>query len=119
LLQLYLDGPADKLFYIFSLKLSKKMKINKKVFGKNFSYVENKDLSKAKEAQRNALIRTLKSKNIPYQEFVINKKNEETLGKLFAYFIMETALIGKLIGVNPFDQPAVEQVKVLTKKYLS
>ena len=119
LLQLYLDGPADKLFYIFSLKLSKKMKINKKVFGKNFSYAENKDLSKAKEAQRNALIRTLKSKNIPYQEFVINKKNEETLGKLFAYFIMETALIGKLIGVNPFDQPAVEQVKVLTMKYLS
>ena len=119
LLQLYLDGPRDKLFYIFSLKLNKKIKIKKNVFGKNFSYVENKDLSKAKEAQKNALIHVFKKKKIPYQEFIINKKNEETLSELFSYFIMETALVGKMIGVNPFDQPAVEEVKTLTKKYLS
>jgi glucose-6-phosphate isomerase len=118
LLQLYLDGPKDKLFYIFSLKLNKKMKIKKNFFGKTFNYVENKDLSKAKDAQKNALIHILKSKNIPYQEFIINKRNEETLGELFSYFIMETVLIGKMIGVNPFDQPAVEEVKILTKKYL-
>ena len=119
LLQLYLDGPKDKLFYIFSLKVRKKMKINKNVFGKMFSFVESKDLSKAKEAQKNALIHVLKKKNIPYQEFFINKRNEETLGELFSYFIMETVLIGRLINVNPFDQPAVEEVKSLTKKYLS
>ena len=119
LLQLYLDGPKDKLFYIFSLKLKKKMRINKNIFGNFFSYAENKDFSKAKEAQKNALIHVLKSKNIPYQEFIINKKNEETLGELFSYFIMETVLTGKLIGVNPFGQPAVEKVKILTKKYLS
>ena len=119
LLQLYLDGPKDKLFYIFSSKLNKKMSINRNVFGKSFSYLENKDLSEVKEAQKKALINVLKSKNIPYQEFIINKKNEETLGKLFSYFIMETVLIGKMIAINPFDQPSVEQVKILTKKYLS
>ena len=119
LMQLYLEGPKDKIFYIFSSKSNKKMKMNKNVFGKNFSYVENKDFTKAKEAQKNALMKVLKNKNIPYQEFVINKQNEEILGKLFSYFIIETVLIGKLIGVNPFDQPSVEQVKVLTKKYLN
>ena len=119
LLQLYLDGPKDKLFYIFSLKSNKRMQIKKNLFGKTFRYVENKELSKVKKAQKNALIQILKNKNIPYQEFTINQKNEETLGKLFSYFIMETVLIGKLIGINPFDQPAVEQVKNLTKKYLS
>ena len=119
LLQLYLDGPKDKLFYIFSLKLNKKIKINKSLFGKNFSHIENKDLSKVKDAQKKALIYVLKSKNIPYQEFVINKKDEQTLGELFSYFVMETALIGKMMAVNPFDQPAVEEVKILTKKYLS
>jgi len=102
LLQLYLDGPKDKLFYIFSIKLNKNTKINK-----------------TKEAQKNALIQILKNKNIPYQEFVINTKNEETLGELFSYFMMETVLIGQLIGVNPFNQPAVEQVKILTNKYLN
>jgi glucose-6-phosphate isomerase len=119
LLQLYLDGPKDKFFYIFSLKTDKKMTIKRNVFQKNFRYAENKDFSKIKEAQKKALIYTLKSKNIPYQEFIINKKNEEALGELFSYFIMETVLVGKLIGVNPFDQPAVEDVKILTKKYLS
>ena len=118
LLQLYLDGPKDKLFYIFSLKSNKRIKINENIFGKNFSYVENKDFSKVKEAQKKALVRVLKNKNIPYQEFIINKKNEETLGELFTYFIMETFLVGKLLNINPFDQPAVEQVKIITKKYL-
>jgi len=119
LLQLYLDGPKDKLFYIFSLKLQQKIKTKKNVFRKKFNYAKKKNLSKAKEAQKNALIKVLNSKNIPYQEFIINKKNEEVLGELFSYFIMETFLIGKLLGINPFDQPAVEQVKVLTKKYLN
>ena len=119
LLQLYLDGPKDKLFYIISLKLNKKEKMNKNIFGKTFSYAENKDVSTVKEAQKNALIQVLKIKNIPYREFIINKNNEETLGELFSYFIMETALIGKLLDINPFNQPAVEQVKILTKKYLS
>ena len=118
LLQLYLDGPKDKLFYIFSLKSNKKIKINKNIFGNFFSYIENKDFSKVKEAQKKALVRVLKNKNIPYQEFIINKKNEETLGELFTYFIMETFLVGKLLNINPFDQPAVEQVKIITKKYL-
>ena len=119
LMQLYLDGPKDKLFYIFSLKLNKKMKINKNIFGNNFSHVEKKDLSSVKEAQKNALIEVLKSKNIPFREFEINKRNEETLGELFSYFITETILISRLLGINPFNQPAVDQIKVLTKKHLS
>ena len=119
LMQLYLDGPKDKLFYILSSNSDKKMKINSNIFGKNFNYAENKDLSKVKEAQKNALIQVLKNKNIPHCEFVINKKDEATLGELFTYFILETVLVGRLIGINPFDQPAVEQVKILTKKYLS
>ena len=119
LLQLYLDGPKDKLFYIFSSKLDKQMKISPNIFGKKFSFVENKELSKVRDAQKKALIRVLQNKNIPYREFKINKANEETLGELFSYFMLETVLLGNLMGANPFDQPAVEQVKILTKEYLS
>jgi glucose-6-phosphate isomerase len=118
LMQLYLDGPKDKLFYIFSLKANKKMKIKQNIFGKGFSYIKNKNFDEVKEAQKNALIKVLKKKKISYREFAINKKNEETLGGLFSYFISETILVGKLLGINPFDQPAVEQVKVLTNRLL-
>ena len=119
LLQLYLDGPKDKLFYIFSLSLNKKMKTNDNIFGKLFGFAENKDLTRVIESQKKALIEVLKKKKIPFREFKIDAINEEILGELFSYFMLETALIGKSIGIDPFDQPAVEKVKVLTKKYLS
>ena len=58
-------------------------------------------------------------RRIPFREFKIKAVNEEVLGELFSYFILETILVGKLIKINPFDQPAVEQVKIFTKKLLS
>ena len=54
-----------------------------------------------------------------YLESLELKKNEEVLGKLFSYFILETIVIGKLVKINPFNQPAVEQVKIFTNQFLS
>ena len=95
------------------------MKINNNIFGKSFEFVKNKELSKIITSQKKALTTVLKKKNIPFKEFKINKIDEETLGELFSYFVLETALLGKLIGINPFNQPAVEEVKILTKQYLN
>ena len=119
LLQLYLDGPKDKLFYIFSLEEQNKIKTNKNFFGKKFNFLMNKKLSKIKKAQKDAFIKILKTKNIPYREFKIKKINEQSLGELFSYFILETIILAKLVNINPFDQPAVEKVKIDTKKILS
>ncbi len=57
-------------------------------------------------------------KKIPFRSFEIKKRNEKTLGELFCFFILETILIGKLLNVNPYDQPAVELIKKETKKLL-
>ena len=81
--------------------------------------VLNQKLSKVIEEQKNALTKSLRNKNIPYRDFKVNKIEEETFGELFSYFISETALVGNLIGVDPFNQPAVEEVKNLAKHYLS
>ncbi len=119
LLQLYLDGPHNKLFNIFSFekKSLKKIKLNKNINIKSF--LNKKRLSTIKQAQKNALIKTFKKKKIPFREFRIKEINEETLGKLFSYFIIETIIIGKLLNINPFNQPAVEQVKEYTRELLS
>ena len=119
LLQLYLDGPKDKLFTIFSYegKLKKKTKFNK--FIKEENFLNKKSLSEIKIAQKNALIKVLKKKDIPFREFKFKKIDETILGELFSYFIVETVLIGKLLKIDPFNQPAVEEVKILTKKFLS
>ena len=118
LLQLYLDGPRDKLFYVFSDNEKDKKKINTKKFKKEIHFLEKKTLSSIKSFQKNAFIKTISKKNIPFREFVFEKFDEETIGELFVYFILETIIIAKLTRVNPFDQPAVEQVKVLTNYYL-
>ena len=119
LLQLYLDGPKDKIFYIFSheKQTDKKIKISKIL--KSEDFLDKKSFNTIKIAQKDALIKALKTNNIPFREFKIKSGNEETIGALFSYFILETIILGRLLNINPFNQPAVEQVKVYTKKLLS
>ena len=45
--------------------------------------------------------------------------DERHLGELLMHFMLETIVAAHLLGVDPFDQPAVEEGKVLAKKYLA
>ena len=118
LLQLYLDGPKDKFFNIFSLEKNSKSKLKVKTTGIS-KILDKKKISTIKNAQKKALIKAFIRKKIPFREFKIKKENEEVLGQLFSLFIVETIIVGKLLKINPFDQPAVEEVKNNTKKMLS
>ena len=118
LLQLYLDGPKDKIFYIFSEEKDNNKKIKIKKLDKRINFLRNKSLNQIKNAQKDAFIEALKKNNIPFREFKIRDFSENILGEFFSYFMLETAIIGKLANINPFDQPAVQQVKINTKKLL-
>ena len=72
-----------------------------------------------KSAQKQATKNIFKAKKIPFRSFEILKKNEKTLGEIFTFFMLETILLGKLMKLNPFDQPAVELIKDETKKLLA
>ena len=115
LLQLYLDGPRDNFFYIFSSKESKKKRKIKGLFSEALNNASAYELI---NNQKKAMISLLKDKKIPFISIEIQKRDEETLGELFSYFILETVLIAESLKINPFNQPAVEQLKVLTNKNL-
>ena len=115
LLQLFLDGPQDKFFYLFSIKEKNKIKNSSKLFK---SSLNKSNSYKVIQEQKNAFLTILKNKNIPHLSIEIKKKDEATLGKLFSYFIFETIFLGEDLKINPFNQPAVEQVKIITKKNL-
>ena len=119
LLQLYLDGPKDKIFYVFSSKIQENLKLNFNFFGERAKYLDKKNYNDIKLSQKNAFIEALKEKKVPFREIIIKKFNEDTIGKLFLLFIFETIVLSKTIKANPFDQPAVEKVKILTKKFLT
>ena len=69
-------------------------------------------------SQFNATKMVFKKQNIPFRTFLIKKRNEEVLGELFTFFILETILLSKTINVNPFNQPSVELIKKQTKNIL-
>ena len=118
LLQLYLDGPKNNFFTFFSTKDTKSDKINNKFLQKTHSYLRNKSFSKIIYAQKNATEKVFYKKKLPFRSFEIKRRNEEVLGELFCFFILETILLGRALKVNPFDQPSVELIKKETKKIL-
>ena len=91
--------------------------INSKILEEQ-KFLKNKDISTIMYAQKRATENVFRKKNIPFRSFEIKKRDEKTLGELFCFFILETILIGKYLNINPFDQPAVEEIKKETKKIL-
>ena len=119
LLQLYLDGPKDKFFTFFnSSKRENKLKVARGIIPNNMGFLINKNLEFIINAQCNATKNIFKLKKIPFRQITFNKKNEDELGEIFTFFVLETILLSRLMNINPFDQPAVEQVKIETKKIL-
>ena len=116
LMQLYLSGPQNNFFTFFFVKEIFSPKINNNKLLKNFGYLKNKSLKDIKFAQFNATQSVFAKKNIPFRSFLIEKRDEKTLGELFTFFILETILIAKAMNINPYDQPAVELIKNETKK---
>ena len=119
LLQLYLDGPKDKFFTFFnSSKRENKLKVARDIIPNNMGFLINKNLEFIINAQCNATKNIFKLKKIPFRQITFNKKNENELGEIFTFFVLETILLSRLMNINPFDQPAVEQVKIETKRFL-
>jgi len=118
LLQLYLDGTKNNFFTFFSAADKKSEMINNKFLQKTHNYLKNKSFSKILNAQKSATEKVFFKKKLPFRSFEVKIRNEEALGELFCFFILETILIGKVLKVNPFDQPSVELIKKETKKIL-
>jgi glucose-6-phosphate isomerase len=70
-------------------------------------------------AQAAALPEALAQAGRPVRTIDIAKLDEKALGALLMHFMIETILAGRLLDVDPFDQPAVELAKILTKERLS
>ncbi|MDC0060270.1 hypothetical protein OAJ19_01005 [Pelagibacteraceae bacterium] len=120
-LQLYLDGPKDKFFTFIKSNYHKKgLKIDTEIMKEeSVNYLINKTMGDLMHAEQDATIDTFKLNNFKFREILLSEINEEAMGGLMANSIMETIAACIYFEVDPFDQPAVEQGKALTKKYLS
>ena len=70
------------------------------------------------DAEQRATAETLIRNNRPTRIFRLPNLDEKMMGALMMHFMLETILAAHLLGVDPFDQPAVEEGKILTREYL-
>ncbi|MDA0967527.1 MAG: glucose-6-phosphate isomerase [Proteobacteria bacterium] len=118
-LQLYLDGPKDKLFNLISCDTRNiGTVISGKYLNDSIDYLKDKKAGDINAALQHATAETLVNNKCPLRHIQISQLDEEVLSKIMVHFILETIITSKLLKVNPFDQPAVECGKVTTCKLL-
>ncbi len=117
-MQLYLDGFKNNFYTFFYTKELKSESLKNSQILSSQKFLKGKNLSNIMYAQKIATEKVFHKKKLPFRSFEVKKRNEKTLGELFCFFILETILLGKLLNVNPYDQPAVELIKKETKTLL-
>ena len=118
--QLFIAGPRDKLFTVLSVAgkgLGPRMDAElSKVAGEpGFA---GKTIGDLIVAEGRATAETLAKNGCPVRAFHVETLDEAALGELMMHFMLETIIAAHLMGIDAFDQPAVEEGKVLAKKYL-
>ena len=120
-LQLYLAGPNDKIFTVITTDCAGKGPVIDKALAERAGEpgFAGKSIGDLVAAQGRATADTLARNHRPTRTIHVDTLDEEHLGALMMHFMLETILTGYAIGIDPFDQPAVEEGKVLAKTYLT
>lgn len=120
-LQLFMDGPRNHLMTVIRVastgvgpRLDPAMA---KIAGAEF--FADRTVGDIVAAQAHAVPEALAQAGRPVRTIDIEKLEEKSLGALLMHFMIETILAGRLLKLDPFDQPAVELAKVLTRERLT
>lgn len=118
--QLFIAGPRDKLFNVVTVEcrgLGPRMdgELARLAGEPGFA---GKSIGDLVAAEGRATAETLAKNGCPVRSFHLDRLDEARLGELMMHFMLETIIAAHLLGIDAFDQPAVEEGKVLAKKYL-
>jgi glucose-6-phosphate isomerase len=119
-LQLFLDGPRDKLFTIIATNTRDTGPVVPEgdATRLGLGYLAGKKMGDLVDAQVRATAEALNNRGRPVRRIFVPTIAERALGALFMHFMLETIITGRGMGIDPFDQPAVEEGKVLARQYL-
>ncbi len=119
-LQLYNDGPKDKLVVFFSIKRHADVLGIPESIGENpdYSYLANKTLNELLRAELEATEVSLHLHGVPSCHFELSELNAFNVGYLLTLLEKTVCILGELLGVNAFDQPGVEESKEYARAML-
>jgi glucose-6-phosphate isomerase len=118
--QLFLDGPKDKLFTFITLNVvGKGNRVNTAMHaGDDYAFTHQKTMGDIMEAEQKATIEAFIHHKLPTRTITLEKFDETVLGELSMFFMLETILTGYALGIDPFNQPAVEFGKKRAREML-
>lgn len=119
-LQLYADGPADKLYTILTTdvvgtgpKVSASLATDPAL-----AYLAGKSVGDLVDAEQRGTMESLIAAGRPVRQIHVPVIDAHAFGALFMHFMLETILTAALLDVDPYDQPGVEDSKVRARAYL-
>ncbi len=115
-IQLYREGPNDKLFAFLQVNsFDKDIKIGPAPdCAPELDFLAGKDLSTLLNNEKKATEYALLQSKRPCLTVIFPEVNEYTVGQFIYLYEVTTSLAGALFGINPYDQPAVELGKEAT-----
>lgn len=118
--QLYLGGPRDKVTtFVWTKTTHHDPEVPEDmVFPSLVEGIAGKKLSTLMAAIREGVKIAYEKQSLPYMEAILEDISEYELGQYLQMKMMEMMYLGRLMNVNPFDQPNVEMYKTETKKIL-
>ncbi len=119
-LQLFLDGPGGALYTFVTTDMAGRgpQIPAARADALGLSYLSGRHIGDLVAAEARATAETLARRGRPVRQIHVPTLDERAFGALFMHFMLETIVMGRLMGVDPFDQPAVEEGKVLARQYL-
>ncbi len=119
-LQLWLDGPRDKFFTVLNTEQDIQTPPIDDPFlaDMGIEYMQGRSLADLMRGCCLATYDTLVASGCPTRMITLKTVDVATMGAVMMHYILETVFSAHILGVNPFDQPAVEHGKTLTKQYL-
>jgi len=120
-LQLFMDGPHEHLISIVRMPTAGVgPKLPADLAAKaGVGFLADKTVGDLVAAQSHAVPEALGRAGRPVRTFDLDRLDEASLGALMMHCMLETILAARLMGVDPFDQPAVELAKVITRERMT
>jgi glucose-6-phosphate isomerase len=120
-LQLFRDGPGNALFTLMAVDTKGKglTAPRARAMRLGLKYLAGKKMGDLVDAEARATAQTLFKNGRPVRQIHLAKVDEFHMGALMMHFMLETIIMGKLMGVDPFNQPGVEEGKILARQYLA
>ena len=119
-LQLYQDGPKDKMISFIEVEHFKaKISIPRSVKKiPQLAYLSGMSLETIIHAERDATAHALAHEGRVNGTLHVGRVDETTLGAMFMFFEVATGIAGQLYGVNAYNQPGVEASKTVMRTIL-